>query len=52
MNPFKFFAQVNFMVLILILLPTILLLLPFWWVLAWVLERIFPGRTFFPRQIK
>ncbi|MBR5397230.1 MAG: hypothetical protein IK145_05195 [Bacteroidales bacterium] len=36
------------MVIILILLPTFILLMPFWWVIAWVLEQLFPGKDFFP----
>ena len=47
-NPFKFFGLVYLMVIALILLPTFLLLLPFWWVVAWILEQIFPGKDFFP----
>ena len=47
-NPFKFFGLVYLMVIALILLPTFLLLLPFWWVVAWILEQIFPGRDFIP----
>ena len=37
-NPFKFFGLVFLMVIVLILLPTFLLLLPLWWILAWILE--------------
>lgn len=48
LNPFKFFGLVYLMVIILILLPTFILLMPFWWVIAWVLEQLFPGKDFFP----
>ena len=47
-NPFKFFGLVYLMVIVLILLPTCLLLLPLWWILAWILEQIVPGKDFFP----
>ena len=47
-NPFKFFGLVFLMVIVLILLPTFLLLLPLWWILAWILEQIVPGKDFFP----
>ena len=47
-NPFKFFAQVYLLVILLILLPTILLILPIWWPIAWILEKLFPGHNFMP----
>ncbi len=47
-NPFKFFGMVYLMVIVLILLPTFLFLLPLWWIIAWILEQIFPGKDFFP----
>ena len=47
-NPFKFFGLVYLMVIVSILLPTFLLLLPLWWIIAWILEQIFPGKDFFP----
>ena len=47
-NPFKFLGSVYLMVIVLILLPTFLLLMPFWWVIAWILEQIFPQRDIFP----
>ena len=48
MNPFKFFAQVYLLVILLILIPTFLLMLPIWWPIAWILEKIFPGHSFMP----
>ena len=42
-SPFDFFCQVYLVVIALILLPTFLLLLPFLWVIAWLLEKFFPG---------
>ena len=47
-NPFKFFGLVYLVVIVLILLPTFLLLLPLWLILAWILEQIVPGKDFFP----
>lgn len=47
LNPFKFFGLVYLTVIVLILLPTFLLLLPLWWIIAWILEQIFPGKDFF-----
>lgn len=47
-NLFKFFGLVYLMVIVLILLPTFLLLLPLWWIIAWLLEQIVPGKDFFP----
>ena len=46
MNPFKFFALVYLLVLVLIILPVVIAILPFWWVVAWVFGKVFPGRDF------
>ena len=48
MNPFRFFGLVYLVVILLILLPTFLLILPIWWPIAWILEKIFPGHSLMP----
>lgn len=48
LNPFKFFGLVYLVVILLILLPTFLLMLPIWWPIAWILEKLFPGHNFMP----
>lgn len=47
-NPFKFLELVIAGVLVLILLPTFLLILPFLWPIAWILSQIFPDHNFLP----
>lgn len=51
MNGCLFFLGKVFLMLILIILfPAIIPLLLFWWIVAWILGLIFPGKDFFPYQ--
>lgn len=44
----RFFWLVYLCLVILMLAPYIGILLLCWWVIAWILGLIFPGREFFP----
>ena len=48
LNPLKLAGLVYLTTLAMIVLPAVLAILTFWWVAAWILGQVFPGRDYFP----